>query len=151
MSITKKGQPQLAGILDFDVTNLKVAKESQVVLGNVAEIIDKNETFTLALDFKGSGQQWENMCNNSKPGSITEYRVEFYVEGMGRTPDLPERLLGVATDKLVPNQFDYSAQTSVRIDRSGIYDVSAMITIPQWKGILGFAEGLIIAVHPLED
>lgn len=168
MDITLLGQPQ-AGHLDFDVKGFEIVKEGSTVEGNVLEILDPGEPFTLRLDFEGSGPDWINMCNERKG-----YIIHFDAEGIGPTWSWTgghsEIHLGDAVGQLNPNDDDYKIEFEVSngIPNRGVYRLSAMVTfkitpipmpnppppIDQWVdhlGVLGFAEGLLLQVHPAED
>jgi hypothetical protein len=147
MSLTMSGQPQIPTLLDLDITNFRIAKEAVPEIGGVVEILDTNEVFTLQLDFRGEGSQWENMCNVG-----LKYEIHFDAEGIGPWPH-NDRHLGTTTGQLVPGKLAYSVQYSVPggISNEGVYRLSSMLTFQNWKGVLGFAEGLVIQVSSLEE
>lgn len=147
MSLTMSGQPQIPTLLDFDITGFRIAKEGVPEVGGVVEILDTGEVFTLQLDFRGEGSQWENMCNVG-----LKYEIHFDAEGIGPWPH-NDRHLGTTTGQLVPGKLDYSVLYSIPngIPDAGVYRLAAMMTFQNWKGVLGFAEGLVIQVHPQEE
>ena len=72
-SLSMLGQPQASPLIDFDVVGLKIVQEGVPEIGQVLEILDRHEAFTLELDFEGSGTLWANMCNFK-----LDYQVEFF-------------------------------------------------------------------------
>lgn len=154
MSLTMIGQPQEAS-LDFDVAGFEIVLEDMPPeTGGVVEILDTNEPFTLKLEVKGTGTQWTNLCNNQ----MLKYTVHFDAEGIGPLPH-NEYHLGEKTDSLQANTYAYTVYHTVAngIPNAGVYRLSAMVTFKEkaqgkpWKGLLGFAEGLVIQVHPDEE
>jgi hypothetical protein len=151
------GQPQIKTWLKFDITGFQIVEEEIEEVGAVVEILDTSEPFTLRLEFEGSGTDWEkNVCGITKP----HYKVHFDAEGMGPWSHL-EMHLGEATGKLEANKFRYRVDYKVPngIPRDGVYRLSAMVTFYSeedgvetgYTGVLGFAEGLVIQVHHLEE
>ena len=154
MAITNKSQPQMVGTCKFDITDLKVSSEAQMMpAGDVLDIVDSGETFTLALDFEGSGWIWSNHCT-----AEWQYTVTFSAESIGPTPPLPDPDLGSEIGNLVPGQQSYRVEHPVvnGISVDGVYEISAMVTfkdkngVNEMGGVLGFAEGLIVQVHHVE-
>ena len=154
MSLTMFGQPEKVTALDFDVTGFKVIKEGVPEIGGVVEILDIREAFTLQFNFKGTGSEWENLCDSE----VLTYNIHFDAEGIGPYPH-NEYHLGEASGSLKKNQYKYAKNHTVvnGIPNTGVYRLSAMITFKDkdsgtpWKGMLGFAEGLVIQVHPFEE
>ncbi len=148
MSLTMFGQPQIPTHLDFDVTDFKIVKEGVVEVGAVLEILDLNESFTLRFDFEGEGTEWRNICDDAQ----REYKVHFDAEGIGPSPH-EDYHLGEFTSNLQPGKYSYVVKHNVPdgIPTEGIYRLSAMVTLPKWEGVLGFAEGLVIQVSELEE
>lgn len=152
MSLTMLGQPKIGSWLQFDITQFGIIKESVEEVGAVVEILDKNETFTLQLDFSGSGTDWkENMCDRE----TLEYKVEFFAEGIGRRQGggPGEYNLGESTGHLEKGKYDYTHKHVISngISRPGVYRLAAMVTFPDKVGVLGFAEGVVIQVHGHEE
>lgn len=152
MSLTMLGQPKIGSWLQFDITQFGITKEDIEEEGAVVEILDENESFTLRLDFEGSGTDWvENMCDREK----LEYKVEFFAEGIGRRRGggPGEYNLGEDTGNLEEGKYDYTHKFTVDngIARPGVYRLAAMLTFPNKVGVLGFAEGVVIQVHGHEE
>jgi hypothetical protein len=144
------GQPQLGTFIKFDITRFAIVEEAIEEEGAVVEILDTNEPFTLRLDFEGSGTDWNNM-----KGQALDYQVEFFAEGIGRRQGggPGEYNYSGCSGKLSTTKDHYKCTYEVPngIPREGVYRLSAMVTFPNWKGVLGFAEGLVIQVHPQEE
>lgn len=133
------GQPQLAGWLTFDVTDLAVTCEP----GNPpTTVIDLGVDFTVTATFGGSGTDWDNMRDDEEP-----YEVKFYAEGVG--VGAPDFDWGTETGNLGADE-EYTSDHAVvgGIAQEGIYRLGATVAFPNKHGVLGFYEGLVIQVHP---
>ncbi len=148
MAITYLSQTQIPTLLDFDVTDFSVVAEGVPEVGGVLQILDRSEAFTLQLKFKGEGTQWQNIVG--VPGLT--YEVHFDAEGIGPFPH-KDLHLGQAIGNFIAGQMEYTAKLQVPngISRDGVYRLAAMVHIPNWKGVLGFAEGLLMQVSESEE
>jgi hypothetical protein len=139
------GQPQLAGWLTFDVTNLQVTVEPGVA---PTYILQTDVPFTLTVTFTGDGTDWDNMNDDAQA-----YQVRFYAEGIGAAAtdlDFAE----LPTDSCNMNGADtYTVDHSeaAGIAQEGIYRFGAIVTFPGKNGVLGFYEGLLVQVNPAAD
>jgi hypothetical protein len=151
------GQPK-TDILEFNVTDFKVMGEGTKESGAVLEILNTNESFTLRLDFEGSGGIWKDMCDVD----TLKCKVHFDAEGIGPWPHHEYHLQGAPLNSLnlVRGKYDYEIDYQVPngIPQPGVYRLSAMVEIENradpptpWKGVLGFAEGLVIQVSDVEE
>jgi hypothetical protein len=146
------GQPQIPGLLVFDVTNLEVTSEEHphappgmVVLN----VIDWGEVFTLRLTFSGEGLFWENM----ELVPSLRARADFHINETTGTVVYN----GSETVDLVPSTGTYTVEHTVPgINAEGIFNLSAEVTIQNeagapWYGVLGFVEGYKIQIHSREE
>ncbi len=144
------GQPQIPGVINFDVSHVAVTREGAPGDQFVPEItiLDRGDSFDLTIRFTGSGFVW----NWLKTLGAT-YKVEAHAEGYGNTAG--EYNLGSVTGALNPANNTYNVVLPVSgatINRNGVYMIAAMVTFdPPLNGLLGFVEGLKIMVHELEE
>jgi hypothetical protein len=161
------GQPQLAGLLEFDVTTLTILNEATPdVFIPVPNIVDAGETFTLQITFTGSGPFWEFFI---EPTPVIRARVTVHAEGMGGTA--AELDLDPVCVDLVLGTGTYSVNYPVTggIAQNGVYRLSAMVTLERIDPadianitncsiaavplpmVLGFTENVVLQVHEQEQ
>lgn len=146
------GQPNIPGLLEFDVTNLEVTREEHphAPPGFITlNVIDWGEPFDLQLTFEGDGPFWYNM--ESVP--TLQARADFHInETTGPVVYNGSELLD-----LVPGQKTYKITHTVPgINADGLFDLSAEVTIQNtngapWYGVLGFVEGKKLQIHSREE
>src|SRR5689334_18640599 len=85
------GQPQIAGVLDLDVTGLDVS--AQTGIWAPTNIVATNEAFDLGAKFQGDGFVWGWLNNWAQ-----QYRVTYFAEAIGNSTN--DRLLGSCTNTL---------------------------------------------------
>ena len=145
------GQPEISpGVAAFDVTDLKVSKETGVPPFN---ILKPNTKFTITATFTGKDTNWLNMKNFK-----AYYEASFYAEGIGAPPyDIN---LGTQSGNLDPSTdpVDVDLVVPAGIPDEGIYNVGVVVTfppqagpppVPGWLGTLGYYEGLKVQVSAM--
>lgn len=144
------GQPQILGYEEFNIKNLRVI-ESPTVPGDVMNIIDAGESFTLELTFELKGSS--PLMDALKSGPF-QAKVEFRGESVGFGG--PSNW-GTATKPLVNGVDTYTASFKhLGINADRLYTVGAMVTIENKTtnkkvvGITGFYEGLRVQIHSAE-
>ena len=136
----------MAGVLDFDVSALEIRE----IVGtqNPATIVKVTDSFELGATFNGSGFVWDNLKLQAQ-----EYRVSYFAEGIGMAasevdlgsgPALPVRTLTAAdTYGFADTKITVLANTL----GVGVYRIACVVTFPNFAGLVGFFEDLIIQIY----
>ena len=131
------------GIGTFDVSDLVITEPGAA--DAPSNIIPVGGDFDLSLTFTGTGIVFNGFENLG-----TEYRVGYYLEGIGANAD--EVDLGNMVGNLVPGQGTYSCDdTKLSILANtldpGVYRVAGLVTFPAVPGMTGFIEDLLVQVY----
>jgi hypothetical protein len=134
------GQPNIPGVLVFDVTSLQVFEPAGTLAPDV--VIPAGGSFDLKVTFQGSDFIW-----TAFEGLGIAYNVNFYAEGQGVAA--PDYDLGNVTGNLAPGGSPYTDTLTVAagIPVAGIYDLSCRVTFPAVHGMTGFSAPLYIEVY----
>jgi hypothetical protein len=134
------GQPNIPGVLVFDVTNLQAFEPAGSLAPNI--VIPAGGSFDLVATFDGSGFIW-----TAFEGLGIAWSASFYAEGQGA--NAPELDLGAVGGVLAPGAGPYSATLTVAagIPTPGVYDMACMVTFPAVPGMTGFNVPLHIQIY----
>lgn len=138
------GQPQIAGVLNLDVTKLEISSSAPPIW-NPTTIVEKNETFYLGATFNGEGFVWEWLKNWA-----TQYKVSYFAEGIGKIA--PEVDLGATPPLSLTSANEYSpADTRFTVPggtlEPGVYHIACVVTFIGAPGLTGYHENLVIQVY----
>ena len=126
----------------FDVTKLWVTEPAAA--DAPSEAIPRGGEFTLHAIFTGSGTQWNNMKSQQHV-----FAVNFHVERIGAQP--AEEDYGPVNITLNPATDSYTAEYTVAAQQNmlpeGVYRVGCTAQNQNWKGAVGFYEGLVIQIY----
>ncbi len=132
------GQPNIAGWLTFDVTDLQVTVEPSLEPSNV---VPAGVDFDLTATFTGSGTDWNTMKNDG-----LEYNVTFHAESIGlAAPEID--FTPAVTGNLIPPDDTYQASYTANVADKGIYKMGCVVTFPAKPGVVGFYTDLVIQVY----
>ena len=134
------GQPNIPGVLVFDVTNLQINEPPGAQAPSI--VVPINNPFDLVVTFQGSGMAWLGFEN----GAI-QYDCHFYAEGQGiAATDID---FGVQSGNLVPGQGTYTETLNVAagIPNPGIYDITCRVIFPNVSGMTGFSPPITIEAY----
>lgn len=139
MSLTTACQPE-TNMFKLNILDLTIRDNNGI---DSALVVDAGVNFDLWMTFGGQGIDWKNFCNNSR-----EYKVEYFADAKGTQGNLNlgHTLPGV---HLSPSKTLYGEQDtkiSAVINTPGIYELSCVVTFPNWSGYAGFIDGLMIEV-----
>jgi hypothetical protein len=133
------GQPQLAGWIVFDVTNLEVSADPGP---DPVTIVEEDQDFDLTATFEGSGMIWGWLETAG-----FDYEVCFYAEGLGAAA--LERDLDCVPGSLTVGGSPYEATLTVpggTLD-PGVYKMACLVTFDAAPGLTGFYDSLHIQVY----
>lgn len=138
------GQPQIAGVLNLDVTGLEISSTAPP-MWNPATIVAQNETFLLGTSFNGSGFVWQWLKDWA-----TQYRVSYFAEGIGAAAT--EIDLGSTPPQTLTASNNYGpAETQLTVPGGtlspGVYRIACVVTFVGAPGLTGYFENLVIQVY----
>ena len=134
------GQPQVAGILEFDVSNLEVSAEPSPGPLNIVPV---GEDFTLTATFGATpGGIWWNEIKDDAEA----YNGAFYAEGWGvAAGDID---LGDEPGNFgAPDTYTQDHVVSGGIAQPGVYKMACVVTLPGVPGVVGYYDGLVVQVY----
>jgi len=135
------GQPQVPGVLEFDVSNLEVSVDPSPSPTN---IIPAGANFELRATFGGvaGGMWWEAMKTAGEP-----FTVEFFAEGLGAAA--PDADLGSTPGTLLAADDTYTPVFLVvgGIANTGLYKVACVVTFDDIPGVVGYYDELFVQIY----
>lgn len=157
------GQPQVPGIITFNVTQMGVTEPSGAWAPST--IIPRNQQFTLGCRFN-IGELFGKGLNDLPPGAgspVFEYNVTYYAESVGPGPDYkfpPGAATVTHTIPCVKNHYNYAPpETNYVVGpntlQAGSYQLSCRVKMSPLGGgstgfpwhVTGFVQGPMIDIY----
>lgn len=136
------GQPNIPGVLVFNVMDLQVVEPNPTEIWAPKTIVATTEDFELRVSFNGSGFVWGHLKREAAP-----FTISYFAEGIGGPP-VDEKTIAEKTGQLT-NDDEYNILCPVLHPHlhAGVYRIACVITFPTMPGLTGFFENLVIQVY----